>query len=557
MSRYFITASLGTIPPMIQLQLSKTSLILGATHIFDNLSWEIQRGQKIGLIGANGTGKSSLYKLIVGEYTAEQGGSLTCSRGLTIGYLAQTPELDLDQTALESALDGNPRVAEVRLELIRVEESLGDPSVYENERRLGLALDRQQNLIEEYDALGGDSYSARVEEILLGLGLPLGDLSKPLNTLSGGQKKLVGLARLLLLHPNLLLLDEPDNHLDLPGKIYLEKFIREYDGTVVIVSHDRYLLDAVVTHIAELEDGRMSVFAGDYSTYAFEKEQRLARQAELFKVQVREVKRLEASIKRLAIWGKVYDNEDFAAKAKSMQKRLDKMERIEKPITDRRKMDLKLRGYRGSNKVLELAGVQKAFGEQRIFDDLNETIWHGERVGLIGPNGAGKSVLIRMILGEEMPDFGEIKLGPSVTVGYYAQEHETLDFEQKVIDVVRLTGNMSDSKAMSLLSKYLFSYEQANQKVGVLSGGERSRLQLALVVLSGANFLLLDEPTNNLDIASAEMLEVALEDFIGTVLIISHDRYFLDRTVERLLVIENKDLAHYLGGYSEYLGHHE
>jgi len=538
---------------MIQLQLSNLTLVLGATHIFDDLSWEIQHGQKIGLIGANGAGKSSLYKLIIGEYSAEQGGALTRSRGLTVGYLAQTPELDLSQTALASALDGNPRVEEVRNELVRVEASLGDPNVYENDRRLGRAVDKQQSLLDEYDALGGDSYPARVEGMLLGLGLPLGDLSKPLSTLSGGQKKLVGLARLLLLHPNLLLLDEPDNHLDLPGKIYLEKLIREYEGTVVIVSHDRYLLDAVVTHIAELEDGKMTVFAGDYSTYSLDKERKLARQAEMFKVQQREVGRMEASIKRFAIWAKVYDNEKFAIKARSMQKRLDKMDKIDKPITDRRKMDLKLRGYRGSDKVLELAEVQKAFDEHRIFDCLEETIWHGERVGLIGPNGAGKSVLIRMILGGVLPDLGEIKLGPSVTVGYYAQEHETLDFEQTLIDAVRLTGNMSDSRAMALLVKYLFTYEQATQKISTLSGGERSRLQLALVVLSGANFLLLDEPTNNLDIASAETLEIALEDFVGTVLIISHDRYFLDRTVERLLVIDDRDLVGYLGGYSEYL----
>ena len=329
--------------------------------------------------------------------------------------------------------------------------------------------------------------------------------------------------------------------------------IRDYDGTVVIVSHDRYLLDAVVTHIAELEDGKMTVFEGDYSSYSLDKEMRLARQAELYKVQQKEIGRLESMIKRFAIWGKVYDNEKFAKKAKTMQKRLDRMDKMDKPITDRRKMGLNLRGYRGSNKVLELDGVQKAFGAQRVFDGLNETIWHGERVGLIGPNGAGKSVLIRMILGEEMPDMGEIKLGPSVTVGYYAQEHETLDFEQKVIDVVRFTGNMSDSKAMALLSKYLFTYEQAQGLVKNLSGGERSRLQLALVVLSGANFLLLDEPTNNLDIASAQVLEAALEDFEGTVLIISHDRYFLDQTVERLLVIEDRDFARSLGGYSEYL----
>ena len=538
---------------MIQIQLANISLVLGATHIFDNLSWEIQHEQKIGLIGANGAGKSSLYKLIVGEYAAEQGGSLTRARDLTVGYLAQTPELDLSQTALESAVDGNPRVAHVRSELVRVEESLGDPEVYGNERRLGRAIDKQQHLIEEYDALGGDTYEARVEEILLGLGLPSRDLSKPLSTLSGGQKKLIGLARLLLLHPDVLLLDEPDNHLDLPGKIYLEKLIRDYDGTVVIVSHDRYLLDAVVTHIAELEDGRMTVFEGDYSSYALDKEMRLARQAELYKVQQKEIGRLEAMIKRFAIWGKVYDNEKFAKKAKTMQKRLDKMDKMDKPVIERRKMDLNLRGYRGSNKVLELDGVKKAFGTHHVFNGLNETIWHGERVGLIGPNGAGKSVLIRMILGEEMPDLGEIKLGPSVTVGYYAQEHETLDFEQSVLDVVRLTGNMSDSKAMALLSKYLFTYEQAQGLVKNLSGGERSRLQLALVVLSGANFLLLDEPTNNLDIAAAQVLEAALEDFEGTVLVISHDRYFLDQTVERLLVIENRDFTRSLGGYSEYL----
>ena len=538
---------------MIQIQLANLSLVLGATRIFTDLSWEIQQGQKIGLIGANGAGKSSLFKLITGEYTPELGGSLTFSRGLTTGYLAQTPELDLTHTALESALDGNPRVAHVRDELVRVEESLGDPEVYSNERRLGRAIDQQQHLLDEYIALGGDTYEARVEEILLGLGLPLGDLSKPLSTLSGGQKKLVGLARLLLLHPDVLLLDEPDNHLDLPGKIYLEKLIREYEGTVVLVSHDRYLLDAVVTHIAELEDGKMSVFEGDYSTYSLDKEMRLARQAELYKVQQKEIGRLEEMIKRFAIWGKVYDNEKFAKKAKTMQKRLDKMDKMDKPVIERRKMDLNLRGYRGSNKVLELDSVQKAFGAHIVFDGLNEIIWHGERVGLIGPNGAGKSVLIRMVLGEELPDVGEIKLGPSVTVGYYAQEHETLDFEQKVIDVVRFTGNMSDSKAMALLSKYLFTYEQAQGLVKNLSGGERSRLQLALVVLSGANFLLLDEPTNNLDIAAAQVLEAALEDFEGTVLIISHDRYFLDQTVERLLEIKERNFENHLGGYSEYL----
>lgn len=538
---------------MIQIQLSNITLILGAKRIFENLNWEIQRGQKIGLIGANGAGKTSLFKLIEGEHAPELGGTITRARFITTGYLSQQPELDPTLTAFAAALAGNPRVAEVRAELERVEASLGDPSVYGDERKLQRALERQHTLIEEYDSLGGDNYPERVREILLGLGLAHSELTKPLSVLSGGQKKLVGLARLLLVRPDVLLLDEPDNHLDLPGKIFLEKLIRDYEGTVVLISHDRYLLDAAVTHIAELEDGKLTVFEGDYSAFIADKETRLARQDEMFRAQKHQITRLEAAIKRYAIWGKIYDNEDFARKAKTMQKRLDKMDKVEKPALERRRMELTLNGWRGSNKVLELACVTKSFGEKLVFSDLNETIWHGERVGLIGPNGAGKSVLLRMILGQEQPDAGEINIGPSVSIGYYAQEHETLDFNQTVLDAVRYAGEMSEARATAFLLRYLFTYKQVSQKIGELSGGERSRLQLALVVLSGANFLLLDEPTNNLDIASAETLELALEDFVGTALVISHDRYFLDRTVQRLLVIEAGRLLDYQGGYSDYL----
>jgi len=538
---------------MIQIQLSNVTLVLGAKHIFANLNWEIQDGQKIGLIGPNGAGKSSLFKLIMDEYSTELGGTVTRARQIRTGYLPQQPELDLTLTAFEAALGGNPRVAEVKAELEGVEASLGDLEVYGDERKLQNALDKQAQLLDEYQSYGGDSYPERVRELLVGLGMAEDDLSKTLSVLSGGQKKLVGLARLLLVRPDVLLLDEPDNHLDLPGKIFLEKLIRAYEGTVVIVSHDRYLLDAVVTHIADLEDGKLAVFEGDYSSYVMEKEAHIVRQEQLFRAQQKEVDRLEAAIKRYAIWGKVYDNEDFAAKAKSMQKRLDKMDVIEKPITERRRMDLKLNGWRGSNKVLELDGITKSFGGKRIFKEIKETIWHGERVGLIGPNGSGKSVFIRMVLGQDTPDRGEIKIGPSVSVAHYSQEHETLDFEQTLLEAVRYAGRMSESNATAFLLRYLFTYQQISQKIGDLSGGERSRLQLALLVLSGANFLLLDEPTNNLDISSAEVLEQALEDFVGTVLVISHDRYFLDRTVERLLAIEDGELVGYLGGYSDYL----
>ena len=536
---------------MVQLQLANITLVLGAKRIFENINWEIQSGQKIGLIGANGAGKSSLFKMIEGEHSPEMGGVITRARLITTGYLSQSPELDSSLTALDAALAGNPRVAEVHAELERVENSLGDPEVYGNERKLQRALEVQHKLIEEYHALGGDSYPARVRDLLLGLGLAQSELTKPLSVLSGGQKKLVGLARLLLVRPDILLLDEPDNHLDLPGKMFLEKLIREYEGTVVLISHDRYLLDAAVTHIAELEDGKLTLFEGDYSSFITDKELRLARQEELFQIQQRGLARMEMAIKRYRVW--VQFNDKFATRIHAMEARMARVDKIEKPNLDRKRMDLRLSGWRGSNKVLELDGISKSFGSRKIFSGLNETIWHGERVGLIGPNGAGKSVLLRMILGKETPDTGEVKIGPSISIGHYAQEHETLDFNQTVVDAVRYAGEMSEGRATAFLLHYLFTYKQVSQKIGELSGGERSRLQLALVVLSGANFLLLDEPTNNLDIASAEVLEQALEDFVGTVLVISHDRYFLDRTVERLLVIEDGQLVEYQGGYSDYL----
>jgi ATP-binding cassette subfamily F protein 3 len=559
---------------MISVQLSNVSIVLGARRIFEDLTWEIQHDQKIGLIGPNGAGKSSIFKLILGEYTPEPGGAVSRARGVRLGCLPQQiieeampagmtaghsgappagGRLDPAQTALAAALEGDPRVAQAQAELEQVEASLGDPAVYANPRALERALHAQQRLLEEYQGLGGDTYPERVRQTLLGLGLPEGDLDKPLALLSGGQKKLVGLARVLLAHPSVLLLDEPDNHLDLAGKVYLEKLIREYPGAVVIISHDRYLLDAAVSHIAELEDGRLTTFPGNYSEYMFDKENRLARQEELFRAQQHQIDRLQAAIKRLAIWGKVYDNEKFAARAKTMQKRLDKMEKIDRPVLERPRMDLQLTGWRGSHKVLELIGVGKSFDGQQVLRGLNQTLWRGERVGLIGPNGSGKSVLIRLILGLDAPDRGEIVVGPSVTAGYYAQEHETLDLGQTVIDAVRAAGSLSEASAVSFLIRYLFTYRQVSQKIAELSGGERSRLQLALLVLSGANFLLLDEPTNNLDIASAETLEAALDDFEGTVLVISHDRYFLDRCVQRILAIEEGGLVEYLGGYSDYL----
>ncbi len=535
---------------MISISLSNQTLILGAKTIFRELSWEIPQDAKIGLVGPNGAGKSSLLKLISCEYHAEPGGTIARAKGVTVGYLPQQPEFDPASLAFQLALDGNPRVATLERELAGIESRLGEPDIYQDEKALTRTLELHEKSLAEYESLGGAAYPERVKGLLSGLGLPEPDFTKPIGVLSGGQKKLVGLARLLLLRPDVLLMDEPDNHLDIPGKAYLESLICSYPGAVVLVSHDRYLLDAVVGQIVEIEDGRLTSFSGNYTEYILDKQERLARAEELFHIQQRSIARMEMALKRYQLWVQVSDK--FASRVRSMQTRIEKVKHLERPVLERRKMGLELNGWRGSNQVLELMDVQKSYARP-LLSGVSFLIRHGERVGLIGPNGSGKSVLLRLILGSERPDFGEIRIGPSIKTGYYAQEHETLDLNKTLLETVRQAGSLSESRAVALLLRYLFTYKQASEMIGTLSGGERSRLQLALLVLSGANFLLLDEPTNNLDIASAEVLENALDDFVGTVLVISHDRYFLDRTVGRILALEDGKVKEYSGGYSDYV----
>jgi len=545
---------------MIAVNLDRVTVTYVSEPVFENLSWEIHDDRVVGLVGPNGCGKSTLLRLIARELMSDTGFTVR-RKGLSVGLLHQEPRLEAGRTVWQEALAASAELARVEADLSRIERQLADPAVYGDEKALTRALGHQTRLLDDYERLGGPGYEGRVRSTLRGLGFTDADLDLPVEALSGGQKKLVGLARLLILQPDLLLLDEPDNHLDLDGKAFLEEFIRGYKGAVIIVSHDRYLLDQVVDEIVELEDGRLTQYPNStYSAYAIEKRLRLLRQQQMYEAQQKEIARIEAAIARFEYWASVVVNERHIRQARSRKKMLERMERVEKPVLERRRMGLELNGWRGSNKVLEIVDLDKVFpaGPETGGDDtivlagLNMLIWRGERVGLIGPNGAGKSLLFRLILSQEMPSGGEITVGPSVKVGYYAQEHETLDYARTLIDTIRQAVAFSEDAAVRFLGRFLFSYEQARGLVANLSGGERSRLQMALLMLSDANFLLLDEPTNNLDIASAEVLEEALAEFEGTVFIISHDRYFLDRVVDRIVELDEGTLTETIGGYSDY-----
>ena len=545
---------------MIAVHLDAVSVTYIAKPVFTGLSWEIHDDRCVGLVGPNGAGKSTLLRLIAGQLTSDTGFTKR-KAGMTVGYLSQEPNFTPGHTVWEEARAASDKLTAINAALDRCERSMGDPAVYGDERALAKAVDEQARLLRQFEEAGGPAYEGRVRSTLIAMGFaPETDFALPTDALSGGQKKLLGLAKLLILQPDLLLLDEPDNHLDLDGKAFLEQLIRGYKGGVVIISHDRYLLDVVADEIADLEDGRITVYPGNYSEFVFEKETRLLRQQQLFQAQQKEIDRLEQAAKRLLIWGRTYDNEKLIKRGKNIERRLERMERIDKPVLERRRMQLELSGWRGSNKVLNITALDKIFpaavdrDEAIVLAGLDLLIWRGERVGLVGPNGAGKSVLFNLILGNLNPSGGDIVIGPSVRTGYYAQEHQTLDYEMTLLDTIRHAKPVTESTAVAYLTKFLFTYEQIRSKVKTLSGGERSRLQMALLTLTDANFLLLDEPTNNLDIASTEVLEDALDGFEGTILVISHDRYFLDRVVDRIVELDNGALTEYVGNYSDYQG---
>jgi ATP-binding cassette subfamily F protein 3 len=532
--------------------LDDISISLAGKKIFEGLNWEIQMGQRIGLVGPNGAGKSTLLKILSQELTGDHG-QIFRKPGLTYGRLEQEPALLSGRTVMEEAMTAKPEIAFIETKMAELEKQMGDPAVYNDSRKLNQVMTRHEKLLAEFEQFDGSRYASKVRETLVALGLEKSQWDLMTEHLSGGQKKLIMLTRLLVQEPELLLLDEPDNHLDLAAKDNLEKIIRSYDGCVVIISHDRYLLDEVATEIAELESGRLVLYQGNYTAYANERAIRQLRQQQLYAAQQKEIARIEAAIKRFELWASMVVNERHIKQARSRRRMLEKMDKVEK-VTDNRRMKLDLAGWRGSKKAVELVDVGKEFDNgQTLFQGLNMTLWHGERVALVGPNGAGKSVLLKQLLNPEQVSSGEIIIGPSIKIGYYAQEQETLNNDLDLISEIRQTAPVSREAAVAYLLRFLFTYDQMQQPISKLSGGERSRLQLAKLVLERPNLLLLDEPTNNLDIPAIEVLEEALDEFEGTMLIISHDRYFVDKVVDRVVELRNAEFTEFLGGYTDYL----
>ncbi len=539
------------------IQINNITINHAGRLIFEELSWVIGDRDRVGLIGPNGAGKSSLLKAIMGEYIPDAG-AITRMRGISVGYLPQHPIPTPGRRLIDEALTLPPALAEVEAELEQIEARLSDPAVYNDSTALAQVMTEQERALERYDRLGGAQHANKVRELLTHFGFTPADHDLPTDALSGGQKKLVTLVRLAVERPDVLLLDEPDNHLDLEAKRQLESFIRGYGGAVVIVSHDRYLLDESVNQIAELDNGKLTIYPGSYSDYALERERQRERHEQLYVTQQKWIKKTEARIHEWDIAARVDDDVKAARRARSRRKMLERMEangEMVERVTDRKQLELSLEGWRGSTKALELKQLTMGFDDDLLFYDLDLLVRHGERVGLVGPNGAGKSVLFKLLIGELAPLEGEVKIGPSTRVGYYAQEHQTLEpwADKTPLDFIRDVSPTPEGAAVAFLLKLLFTYPQTRQLIGELSGGERSRLQLAALMLTRPNLLLLDEPTNNLDIPASEALETALEDFDGALVVISHDRYFLDRVVDRVVELDDGSLHGFIGGYTDYL----
>lgn len=518
--------------------------------LFSHCSFHIEEQEKAAVIGCNGCGKTTLIRMILGLEMPDNG-TITFAKDKTVGYLAQhQDDGGADRSVYEELLTTKEPVIRMEEALREMEEKMRTVSGDE----LKELMERYETLTHTFDLENGYSYKSEIAGVLNGLGFAQDEFDKPVSALSGGQKTRIALGKILLMKPDIIFLDEPTNHLDMDSIAWLEGYLQNYKGAVVVISHDRYFLNKIVTKIIEIDNRKATVFLGSYTDYS-EKKQLLRNSAmHAYLNQQREIKHQEEVIAKL----KSFNREKSIKRAESREKALSKIEVLEKPTEDVRQMNFTLIPSKLSgNDVLTVDNLQKTYGEQTLFSDLHMEMKRGEHVALIGKNGTGKTTILKIINELVTPDQGMIRLGSNVEIGYYDQEHHVLHMEKTIFDEISDDyPALSGTQIRTTLAAFLFTGEDVFQKIKTLSGGERGRVSLAKLMLSTANFLILDEPTNHLDIASKEILEQALNHYEGTVLYVSHDRYFINKTAHRILDLENGALVSYLGNYDYYLEKH-
>jgi ATPase subunit of ABC transporter with duplicated ATPase domains len=523
----------------------------GANLVLSDVSFEIKKGDKVGLIGRNGTGKSTLLSLLNGIDTPD-GGTLSIARGSTIASLAQIPRFAEEQSVHEVLHTAFDDLLHIQREMALLEQqmSMADPAA-----SIEQMLSRYGKLQEQFQLQGGYEMEASISRIANGLGITESQLAQPVHSLSGGEKTKVGLAIILLRQPDLLLLDEPTNHLDMPSILWLEQFLKEFYGTVVVISHDRYFLDMVVNKIIEIEDGEAFTYHSNYSDYKIEKERQLLLQFAQYQEQQKKIKKMKEAIKQLIEWGNQSNppNAGFHRRAASMQKALDRMTKLKRPMLERKSIGLKLNlDDRTGKDVLVLKEISKSYDSKLLFHKVTHTLQYSEKAVIIGANGSGKTTLFKSILGEVPLSEGEIKVGSRVQLGYLAQEEAPPVQSITVLRAYCDEVAMEQGEARAELAKFLFYGADVFKTVSNLSGGEWTRLRLAMLMQKKPNLLLLDEPTNHLDIDSREALEEALLDYAGSLLAISHDRYFINKIATQIWSIEQHKLFFTQGNYEDY-----
>lgn len=518
----------------------------GTDVIISGGSFHIEEHEKVAVVGINGAGKTTLLRMIIGEFEPDSG-TVALSRGKTIGYLAQHQDVNSTATIYEELLSVKQDVLRMEQRLRAMEQEMKHLSGTELE-----ALMEQYNRISmEFEHQNGYALQSEVTGVLKGLGFLEEDFSKQICTLSGGQKTRVALGRLLLSKPDLLLLDEPINHLDLTSIAWLETYLLNYSGAVLIVAHDRYFLNKVVSKVIELDNGRITSFSGNYTDYAEKKAQLRETAWKAYLNQQQEIKHQEAVIAKL----KSFNREKSIKRAESREKMLEKIEVLEKPVEIRADMHLHFSPQITSgNDVLKVEHLAKSFPGNLLFSDLNFTISRGEKVAIIGDNGKGKTTILKILNELEAADAGAFTLGSRVHIGYYDQEHQLLHMDKTLVEEISdVYPDMTGTEIRNILAAFLFTGDDVFKRIHDLSGGERGRLALAKLMLSKSNFLILDEPTNHLDITSKEILEEAIRNYSGTVLYVSHDRYFINQTASRILELKNQTVINYIGNYDYYL----